>query len=92
MSRLIDRLSKWLNTVLPTRVHDDPAYQKAHEFKDSYSPKEQVDYDWVQDYARLIYDRFQQADESLDAKAESIIKLLGGGTGLLTHWIEIWLG
>jgi len=84
MSWLIDRTSKWANKLLPTRVHDDPDYQKAHEFKDTYSPKEGVDYDWIQDYARLTYDRFQQADELLDAKAESIIKILGGGTGLVT--------
>lgn len=84
MAGLIDWILKWANKVLPTRIHDDPAYQKAHEFKDTYSPKEGVNYDWIQDYARLIYDRFNQADELLDAKAESIIKLLGGGTGLLT--------
>jgi len=84
MAWLIDVFSKWANRLFPTRIHDDPAYQKAHEFKDTYSPKEGVEYDWVRDYARLVYDRFSQADESLDAKAESIIKVLGGGSGLIT--------
>lgn len=68
----------------PNSVHLDPEYQAAHEFKDQYIPKESVEYDWVVAYARLILDRFDQADQALDAKAESIMKVLGGGTGLLT--------
>ena len=84
MRSLSDWIWRWLNRQLPTKIHDDPAYQKAHEFKNTFSPKQDVDYDWIEDYARLIYDRFDQADQTLDAKAESIIKVLGGGTGLLT--------
>ncbi|MFH1920580.1 MAG: hypothetical protein ABIP48_11920 [Planctomycetota bacterium] len=84
MHWFITSILNWLSRQLPSKVHDDPAYQKAHEFKNIFSPTEGVNYDWIEDYARLIYDRFDQADQTLDAKAESIIKVLGGGTGLLT--------
>ena len=84
MLRLFRSLRDWLNRRIGVTIHGDPDYQKAHEFKDTFSPKEGVDYDWIEDYARLVYDRFDKAEQTLDAKAESIIKFLGGGTGLLT--------
>lgn len=84
MGWLTDWISKRANKLSPSKIQDDPAYQSAHRFKDTYSPKEGVDYDWVEDYAKLVYDRFDKTDEALDAKAESIIKVLGGGSGLVT--------
>jgi len=69
---------------MPAACRRDPEYQEAHKSKETFSPKEDVDYDWVHEYALLIYDRFDQAEKALDAKAESIIKFLGGGSGLLT--------
>lgn len=89
MARLRQRfaiLCAWWDRWLPrpSDIRSDPDYQVAHDFKDSYEPSDGVDYKWVSTYARETYDRFEQANQNLDAKAESIIKLLGGGTGLVT--------
>jgi hypothetical protein len=40
MARLFSSVSKWLNKLLPRKIHDDPAYQAAHKFKNTFSPKE----------------------------------------------------
>jgi hypothetical protein len=80
--RLLAHLARWLPRL--GKIHLDLEYQKAHDFKNLFHPKNGVDYEWVTGYARQIYDQFDQADQVLDAKAESIIKVLGGGSGLLT--------
>jgi hypothetical protein len=67
----------------PSRIHSDEAYRRANVFKDRFQPRDDVDYAWIQTYSREVYSRLEQADQTLDTKAESIIKLLGGGTGLL---------
>lgn len=41
-----------------------------------------AEYKWVSDYAKIVWDDYNKACAALDEKAESIIKYLGGGTGL----------
>jgi hypothetical protein len=81
-------ISKWFRRIVDRyaqgKVHTDTAYREAHEFKNQYNPKEDVDYEWVSSYAKFVFEQFERADETLDAKAENIIRILGGGTGLLT--------
>ena len=86
LRRFLSLIGKWLERRLPkpTDVRFDAEYASAHRFKNAFTPQQGVDYHWVQTYAREIYRRLDEADQVLDAKAESIIKLLGGGTGLLS--------
>jgi hypothetical protein len=67
------------------RIQFDPEYQKAHAFKNSFRPtKSPEEYRWVAEYAKFVLGQFQSAERTLDEKAESVMKLFGGGTGLLT--------
>lgn len=76
----------WLIRFIPppNKVFTEEEYRRAYEFKDNFVPKGDRDYDWVADYARFTYDQFQNADDTLDKKAESMMRLLGGGSGLLS--------
>lgn len=68
----------------PAEVFQEQEYQDAYEFKCNFIPEDEADYDWVSDYAKQNFEQFQLADQTLDAKAESIMKVLGGGSGLLS--------
>jgi hypothetical protein len=68
----------------PDRIFTDPEYANAYEYKDQFQPKDDADYGWVSTYAVFIYNQLQAIETSLDSKAESIVKLMGGASGLLS--------
>lgn len=79
MTDIRRRLVGWLRGWIPrpSFIHQDPDYREAHRFKNEFEPDPEVEYTWVVSYAREVYSHFEKADEKLDAKAESIIKILG---------------
>jgi hypothetical protein len=80
------QLSKLWSMWRPDRrIQFDPEYQKAHALKNTYRPTKSSDqYGWVADYAKYVLGEFRSAERTLDEKAESVMKLFGSGTGLLT--------
>ena len=76
----------FLNRFLPppSQVFTDPDYVAAYEFKNTFTPTDGKDYAWTVDYAKFTFAQLQHADETLDRKAESIMRTLGGGSGLLS--------
>jgi hypothetical protein len=82
----ISQLASWFAGFLPDPeyVYRHPDYQLAFDYKNNFQPKASEDYGWVRDYADFVYGQFEKTGQTLDAKAESIMKLLGGGSGLLT--------
>ena len=86
LRRFFAFIQNWLNKHLfrPKNIRLNPDYARAHRFKNAFIPQEGVDYGWVRTYVRESYGKLEQADQNLDNKAESIIKLLGGGSGLLS--------
>ena len=68
----------------PDKIFTDPEYAAAFQYKNDFQPKETADYDWVGEYAVFTYNELQTVERTLDAKAESIVKLLGGASGLLS--------
>lgn len=62
---------------------DSPAYKYADEFYRNFKAQEGVDYTHAIQYARELYDRYNATDKLYDEKADSIIKYLGGGTGII---------
>ncbi|NOY30753.1 MAG: hypothetical protein GXP28_11470 [Planctomycetes bacterium] len=65
-------------------IFTDPEYQAAYRFKDVFLPDKDKDYEWVAEYARFTFDQLQKANDTLDKKSESIMRVLGGGSGLLS--------
>lgn len=70
--------------TLPEWITSRDSYQAAIEFMKTVRPKDGVDYDWVSEYAKKLWDYRINMWTILDGKADSIIKYLGGGIGLLT--------
>lgn len=83
---MFQRLVKCLRSCFPrpSRVHLGQEYLDAHNFKNSFRPRDETDYTWVAEYAQIVYTRLDQADQTLDSKADALIRVLGGGAGLLT--------
>lgn len=80
-----EKTKRWLFEMSrPDRIFTDPEYAKAYEYKNQFQPKDDADYGWVSTYAVFIYNQLQAIETSLDSKAESIIKLMGGASGLLS--------
>src|SRR5262245_1635135 len=65
------------------KIEEDPDYASAVAFNAKFTPKEGKNYGWVLTYAEQNYKRLEGAFNDLDAKADNIIKYLGGGLGLL---------
>lgn len=57
--------------------------QDAIKFKNTFEPSDEVDYDWILDYAKDQYDHYVSVYRALDEKGSSIVGYLGGGAGLL---------
>jgi hypothetical protein len=55
----------------------------AETYRKEFRPQEGVEYRWVCEYAKVNYDMLHDAFNTLDEKADTIIKHLTGGTGLL---------
>jgi hypothetical protein len=70
------------NGRVPAFVRKSEAYATAVAFMGSAAAKENAEYKWVLDYAKGLWEYRNKVFVSLDEKAESIIKYLGGGTGL----------
>ncbi len=84
----LERVSNWIYTIWKSKSDDDfqtsPEYLEAVEFWKSFSEKDGVEYDGVITYARELHERYDKTEKLLEAKAESVIKYLGGGSALLT--------
>jgi hypothetical protein len=62
----------------------DPEYRAALEYYQQLQTQDEVHYEIAVAYARELYDRYDKTDKTLDEKADSIIKYLGGGSALVT--------
>jgi hypothetical protein len=69
---------------VPAFVENDYAYKQALEFMKNVGSKPGAEYEWVFDYAKTLWSYRNSTFVLLDEKADSIIKYLGGGTGLFT--------
>jgi hypothetical protein len=58
-------------------------YQQAVAFRQQFTPKDNIQYDWVCEYAQESYRWLHDIFSSLDEKADSVVKHLSSGTGLL---------
>lgn len=65
-------------------VHEEEEYKSANDFKGKYQPKDGTDYSWVKEYAEFNFKQLLSANEALDSKADSFIRVFSGGSGLLS--------
>lgn len=79
-----DWVIRWPRGQRAPNYLDHPDYQKAVGYRKEWSPTEGVAYDWVCAYAQVTYGWLHDAFNNLDDKADSIVRHLSGGTGLLT--------
>ena len=63
---------------------NDHSYHDSKKFAEAIDPVMGIDYGWVWDHAKDMYDRVVKINKEIDDKANDIIKYLGGGTGLFT--------
>jgi hypothetical protein len=68
------------------RLFGDPRKTEAHaaalKFRNEIAVDVGKDYAWVAEYAKTLWAYREASYKTLDEKADSIIKYLGGGTGL----------
>jgi len=76
------RMVVWWNAD-PFSFQEDPTYLDAVDFRKTFTPKDGVDYKWAWEYSEKQYEHLQEQFRYQDEKADSIIKYLGGGAGLV---------
>jgi Type II secretion system (T2SS), protein G len=64
-------------------VEECEAYRNAKDFLSNSVAVQGVNYKWVADYAKYLWEDYNNDYSAMDEKAESIVKYLGGATGLL---------
>jgi hypothetical protein len=67
---------------LPQYIEKAEAHKRAVEFMHESTAKDGVEYKWVWEYAKELWELRSKVFNVLDDKADGIIKYLGGGTGL----------
>src|SRR5579884_3270143 len=70
--------------TIPNQIRANESHKQAVAFMENFHAKEGVDYSWIIDYAKLLWDERNAQYKMLDEKADSIIKYLGGGLGLFS--------
>jgi hypothetical protein len=70
--------------VIPAHIEQSDRHKKAKAFLENFRAKEGVDYGWAIDHAKSLWSETNKHFASLDDKADSIIKYLGGGIGLFS--------
>ena len=65
-------------------VYKESAYVDASRYKDVFAPKKNCKYEWVANYAQFNITQLLSVNETLDHKAESLIAVFAGGTGLVS--------
>ncbi|MCK4324211.1 MAG: hypothetical protein KAW89_06745 [Armatimonadetes bacterium] len=82
------RAYRWLGWLLrllvpkaATYYKDDLEYKRAQGFNKYFTPREEMKYDWLYDYARSEYERLAQTSEYLDAKAGTLIHYVSAFSG-----------
>lgn len=65
----------------PQWVTDHPSYKQAVDYARNDRAKA-CEYDWVASYSTRAIERYYDVFRSTDGKADSIIRYMGGGTGL----------
>lgn len=70
-------------TNIKKKVEGDPRYGEQVRFAQDHEPKDDVAYDWVYAHATDEYKRNADGLRLLDDKADSLIRYLGAGTGVI---------
>jgi hypothetical protein len=83
MLKFLHRLPDVLD---PDMIKSDPLYLESLKFKNDWKPDESrlKNYDWIKEYAVSSHSRCLETYKYLDDKADSIIRYVGGLSGLLT--------
>jgi hypothetical protein len=77
------RYGEWkTNRAKEADLENHPEYQKAQAWSKGFTPKQDINYSWIRDFAAESYKLLHDTFEGLDEKADSIIKHMTGGTGL----------
>jgi hypothetical protein len=66
----------------PQFIAKDPVHQEVIDFLNNAKAAEGAEYGWTFEYAKTLWEYRNKTFAGLDEKAESIIRYLGGGTGL----------
>lgn len=67
----------------PFDYENDKGFQQADKYAKKFTPKDDVDYTWVWEYAREDYVRLVEAKDRIEKKADAIINYFGAFGGLL---------
>jgi hypothetical protein len=78
-----DFLSRAIRGNLRGKIEADAAFKEAQEFSRKYEPKEGIDYDWVRAHATEEFRCGEARITAIEAKADSLIKYLGAGSGIV---------
>jgi len=68
---------------LRKKIEDDTEFKDAQKFGQEYEPKDDVDYDWVRSHASEEFRCGEARITAIEAKADSLIKYLGAGSGIV---------
>lgn len=73
-----------MTSNLPASVLNHHDFQSAVHLVREIEPGDEIDYGWVCEHAALVWQDCDKSWNDLDAKADGIIRYIGGGTGLFT--------
>jgi hypothetical protein len=70
---------KWMRRI----IERSETFQEAEMFGRNYEPKKNVDYSWVERHSADEFRFFESRVDTIEAKADSLVKYLGAGSGII---------
>ncbi len=78
------KFSEWFRGEgMRRQIERSSEFQDVERFGKEYTPKDNVDYSWVQRHAEEEFRRVEARVDTIDSKADSLVKYLGAGSGFL---------
>jgi hypothetical protein len=92
------RIDWFSGEEIAKKVVVNDLYLESLQFARHYEPKAGTDYSWVMEYANSEYKRLEEILNSMESKADQLIKYMGTGSGIVAlvftyslstkHWMS----
>ena len=76
-------LNRAISGNLRRKIESDAAFKEAQDFSKKYEPKDGIEYEWVRTHATEEFRCGEARIAAIEAKADSLIKYLGAGSGIV---------
>ena len=77
------KVFKWFRPLNWEDIESDPNYIATRDFTKSFKPEKDVNYSWIYQHSKALFDDISAMIRNQDTKAENLMRYLAPGSGLI---------